>query len=94
MIRILRVLFALILTVPVFLGLTRIDVLLRWLYSESGYRALDPLFHLFGAVGIEGHESVIAGVLLALSFIVAFCIASIAMGLLKRSRSQEPQARR
>ncbi|MFM0660129.1 hypothetical protein [Paraburkholderia sediminicola] len=94
MIRMLRVLFALVLTVPVFLGLTRIDMLLRWLYSESGYQVLDPLFRLFGAVGVEGHESVIAGVLVALSFIVALCIASIVMALLQRSRSQEPQARR
>jgi len=91
---ILRVLLALVLTVPVFIGLTRIDVLLRWLYSESGYRVLDPVFRLFGTVGVEGHESVIAGVLMIFSFIAALCVASIAVALLKRSKSQEPQARR
>src|SRR5690242_19186275 len=38
------------------LGITRISPLLDWLYSENGYRLLAPLFRLFGAVGVEGHE--------------------------------------
>ncbi|RKE24366.1 hypothetical protein B0G76_8251 [Paraburkholderia sp. BL23I1N1] len=90
---VLRVLLAVVLTVPVFLGLTRIDSLLGWLYSESGYRTLGPLFHLFGAVGVEGHESVIAGVLLVISFILALCIASLVFTLLKRRKAREVQTR-
>lgn len=47
------------LALPVFLLITKIDAIPAWLYSANGYAALDPLFNLFGAVGVEGHEDVI-----------------------------------
>ncbi|WP_258168502.1 hypothetical protein [Paraburkholderia sp. BL21I4N1] len=81
-----RCLLAIVLTVPVFLGVTQINVLLAWLYSESGYQALAPLFHLFGSVGVEGHESVITGLLLALSLVVSAFIVWLGSALLKRRR--------
>ncbi|WP_176059236.1 hypothetical protein [Paraburkholderia sp. BCC1876] len=81
-----RCLSAIALTVPVFLGITQINALLAWLYSESGYQALAPLFHLFGTVGVEGHESVIAGLLLALSFALSALIVWLGSALLKRRR--------
>ena len=89
----LRLVLALVLTLPVFLGITLIEPLLRWLYSEDGYRVLAPLFNLFGAVGVEGHEGVIAGVLLVVSFFVALCIAWIAAALLTRWKSQRLRLR-
>ena len=72
--RSLSVLLAVVLTLPVFLVLTRIDAVSGWLYSERGYAVLDPLFRMFGAVGVEGHEDVVAGVLLVASFVVAAAI--------------------
>nr|WKF60905.1 hypothetical protein HUO10_005427 [Paraburkholderia busanensis] len=81
-----NVLLAFVLTVPIFLGVTQIDALLSWLYSESGYRMLSPLFSLFGAVGVEGHVSVIAGLLLAVSFIASVGIVSFAFNLIGRRR--------
>jgi hypothetical protein len=39
---------------------------------------------LFGAVGVEGHESVVAGILLALTFIVAAVLVWGAAALLER----------
>ncbi|WP_118181410.1 hypothetical protein [Paraburkholderia phosphatilytica] len=83
---ILRLLLAIVLTVPVFLVLTKIDAIPGWLYSDNGYAALHPLFVLFGAVGVEGHESVVAGVLLVASFIIATGIVWGASGLISRSR--------
>ncbi|WCM22438.1 hypothetical protein NDK50_30990 [Paraburkholderia bryophila] len=82
----LRCLSSIALTVPVFLGVTQINALLAWLYSESGYQALAPLFHLFGTVGVEGHESVITGLLLTLSFVLSALIVWLGAALLSRRR--------
>ena len=84
---ILRFVIALVLTGPVFIGLSRIDPLARWVGSEAAWSALAPLFRLFGAVGTEGEETVLLGVLLVLSFIVAAVLVWIAGALLARVRS-------
>jgi uncharacterized membrane protein (DUF485 family) len=81
---ILRLFLAALLTMPVFLVLIRIESLPAFLYSDTGYTLLHPLFVLFGAVGVEGHESVVAGILLALSFIVAAVLVWRAAALLER----------
>ncbi|ASL45793.1 hypothetical protein bAD24_III00255 [Burkholderia sp. AD24] len=81
-----RGLSSIALTVPVFLGVTQINALLAWLYSESGYQALAPLFHLFGTVGVEGHEGVITGLLLTLSFVLSALIVWLGGALLSRRR--------
>lgn len=73
--RLLSGLVAVALTIPVFLGLTKIDAIPGWLYSERGYVVLSPLFRMFGAVGVEGHEDVVVGVLLVASFAIALAIA-------------------
>lgn len=66
---------AVALTIPVFLGLTKIDAIPSWLYRERGYAVLAPLFRMFGAVGVEGHEDVVVGVLMVTSFVIALAIA-------------------
>lgn len=65
------------LTAPVFLVLTRIDPLVAWMYGDTGWELLTPLFRLYGAVGIEGEDEVIAGVLLIASFALATCLVSL-----------------
>lgn len=72
--QLLRFVLALVLTGPVFFGLSRIDPLARWVGSDAAWSALAPLFRLFGAAGTEGEETVLLGVLLVLSFIVAAII--------------------
>jgi len=73
--RLLSVVVAVALTIPMFLGLTKIDAIPGWLYSELGYAVLSPLFRIFGAVGVEGHEDVVVGVLLVASFAISLAIA-------------------
>ncbi len=82
-----RFMLALVLTVPVFFGLSRIDPIARWVGSDAAWSALAPLFRLFGAVGTEGEENVLLGVLLAVSFIVAAVLVWIAGALLARARA-------
>lgn len=84
---ILRFVVALVLTVPVFFGLSRIDPLARWAGSEAAWFALAPLFRLFGVAGTEGEETVLLGVLLVVSFIVAAVIVWRAGTALARARS-------
>jgi hypothetical protein len=71
---VLRFVTALVLTGPVFVGLSRIDPLARWVGSERAWSALTALFHLLGAAGTEGEENVLLGVLLLVSFVIAAVI--------------------
>lgn len=77
---------AIVLTVPVFLIMTQIDAVPGWLYSERGYAVLSPLFHVFGAVGVEGHEDVVVGVLLVASFVIAIAIVCASPSLWRAAR--------
>ncbi|WP_454875359.1 hypothetical protein [Paraburkholderia xenovorans] len=86
---ILRVGLTVLLTPLVFIGLSRIDPLARWVGSDAAWTALTPLFHLFGVVGTEGEENVLLAVLLAVSFVVAAIIVWIASMLIRRLRAQQ-----
>ncbi|WP_176156992.1 hypothetical protein [Burkholderia multivorans] len=81
----------LLLTIPAFFVLTRIDPLMDWLYSGSGWDTLAPLFRISNAVGSEGHENVIVNVLLLASFLLAGLIGVVAVRLIFR-RSRNPPA--
>jgi len=85
----LRVGLAVLLTPLVFIGLSRIDPLARWVGSDAVWTALTPLFRLFGAVGMEGEESVVLSVLLAVSFITAALLVCIASAFIRRQRERQ-----
>jgi hypothetical protein len=70
----LQFMLAIGLTAPMFLILTSIDPLLDWIYGDTGWDILTPLFHAYGAVGVEGEDEVIAGLLLVGSFALAICL--------------------
>ncbi|MFM0265616.1 hypothetical protein [Paraburkholderia sediminicola] len=85
----LRVGLAVLLTPLVFIGLSRIDPLARWVGSDAAWAALAPLFRLFGAVGTEGEENILLVVLLVLSFVVSAIIVWIASTLIRHLRAQQ-----
>ncbi|TGP40292.1 hypothetical protein EN871_29145 [bacterium M00.F.Ca.ET.228.01.1.1] len=85
----LRVGLAVLLTPLVFIGLSRIDPLARWVGSDAVWTALTPLFRMFGAVGTEGEESVVLCVLLAVSFITSALLVWIASVLIQRQRQRQ-----
>lgn len=85
----LRVGLAVLLTPLVFIGLSRIDPLARWIGSDAVWTALTPLFRLFGAVGTEGEENVLLAVLLVASFVVSAIIVWIVSALLRRHKAQQ-----
>ncbi|WP_050455296.1 hypothetical protein [Candidatus Burkholderia verschuerenii] len=84
---ILRLSLAALLTIPVFLVLTRLYFIAGFLYSDAGFALLHPLFRLFGVFGVEGEESVVAGVMLVLSFIAAAALVWLSVGLLARVKA-------
>jgi hypothetical protein len=73
---VLQFVLAIALTLPVFLVVTSFDALVAWMYGETGWKLLIPLFRLYGAVGVEGEDEVIAGVLLIASFALALCLVT------------------
>jgi hypothetical protein len=75
---VLQFVLAIALTVPVFLGLTSFDALIAWMYGDVGWKLLIPLFRLYGAVGVEGEDEVIAGVLLIASFALSLGVVGLA----------------
>ncbi|HEX7685185.1 MAG TPA: hypothetical protein VF446_16890 [Trinickia sp.] len=83
----LRFVIALVLTGPVFFGLSRVDPLARWAGSEAAWSTLAPLFRLFGAVGTEGEETILLGVLFVVSFIIAAAIVWGSSAVLTRMRT-------
>ncbi|MCX4156162.1 MULTISPECIES: hypothetical protein [Paraburkholderia] len=89
--RALQKLAAAVLTLPVFIGLTRIDALVAWIQGDTAWKALTPLFRLFGVIGSEGEEDVIIGVLLVISFLIALCVVLIIMASVKRWKARELQ---
>ncbi|WP_027211424.1 hypothetical protein [Burkholderia sp. WSM2232] len=85
----LRVGLAALLTPLVFIGLSRIDPLARWVGSDAVWTALTPLFRTFGAVGTEGEESIVLCVLLVVSFITAAFLVCIASVVIQRQRQRQ-----
>ncbi|WP_421380311.1 hypothetical protein ACOCG7_23750 [Paraburkholderia sp. DD10] len=80
---------AALLTVPMYVGLTRIDALVAWIQTDMAWKALLPIFRLFGVIGAEGEENVIVALLLLFSFVLAFCIVCIAAHMLKRRKPRK-----
>ncbi|CAE6768204.1 hypothetical protein R69619_03716 [Paraburkholderia nemoris] len=80
-----------LLTPLVFIGLSRIDPLARWVGSNAVWTALTPVFHLFGVSGSEGEENVLLGALLVMSFVVATIIVWLASVLIRRQRGQQAE---
>ncbi|REG49500.1 hypothetical protein B0G80_5870 [Paraburkholderia sp. BL6669N2] len=80
---------AVLLTPLVFIGLSRIDPLARWVGSDAVWIALTPLFRIFGAVGTEGEESIVLSVLLTVSFIIAALLVWIAAVFIQRQRQRQ-----
>ncbi|CAB3640881.1 hypothetical protein [Trinickia soli] len=70
---VLQFVLAIGLTAPVFLVLTSFDTVGRVDNGETRWKLLIPPFRLYGAVGIEGEDEVIAGVPLIASFTSAVC---------------------
>ncbi|WP_233832568.1 hypothetical protein [Paraburkholderia sp. ZP32-5] len=66
---------ALVMTLPVSIGIARIPGSLEWTASEQGHKFFDPLYKAFDAYGCESGSDVVFGTLLLFSFFISLVLA-------------------
>ena len=79
---------ALVLTVPVSIGIARTPWLIGWFSTGSGWDTLGPLLRAVGSIGPEEDENVFLAVLLGVSFIVSMGISALLVAGASRLRNR------
>jgi len=77
---------ALLLTLPVTYGISRIPGLAEWFASGAGYAAFRPLFDALGSIGGEQNTDIIVAVLLIASFALSLVLANAFIAVHERRR--------
>lgn len=85
-----RLIAALILTVPAYLGLAN-SPLNDWFLRGNGWRAFEPWFHFLQSVGFRGEGNMLIGTMLAVSFVLACVVVWLVARLVHQPK---PRARR
>lgn len=85
---IVRILLALVLTVPIYAGITAIPALAHWFNTGSGWDTVAPLFRALGSEGGEQNDDYLFGSLLLVSLIVAIVASSILVSWFWRLRNR------
>ncbi|MFT4069019.1 hypothetical protein [Paraburkholderia sp.] len=80
------ILLALVMTVPVTVGIARLPGVYEWLDSGAGYDFLKPLFIALGSNGCESHSDIVVGILYLVGFIVSLVFAVAAWTVVSRLR--------
>ncbi|NRE31113.1 hypothetical protein E5U26_10565 [Burkholderia pseudomallei] len=86
----LHVLAALILMIPIYLGLAS-SPLDGWFQSGAGWRAFEPLFDALHALGIHGEGDILIGTMLVISFGIALVLVWIVTRLFQKSKLRTQQ---
>ncbi|AYQ86915.1 MULTISPECIES: hypothetical protein [Burkholderia] len=66
-----RVAFALLLTLPIYIGVSANPWLSHWFNDGNGWDVASPIFHVLGSDGGEEDEDYLCGTLLLVSFALA-----------------------
>ncbi|RQR27224.1 hypothetical protein DIE23_27460 [Burkholderia sp. Bp9143] len=69
----LRLLAAIVLTIPVYLGLANSPPD-DWFQSGAGWRAFEPLFNVFERLGGHGQGDILISTMLGVSFVIALAL--------------------
>lgn len=78
---------ALVLMLPVYIGVANIRPLEAWFMSGAGWAAFEPWFRLCNAIGIRGDGRILTNTMLFLSFMVSLFAVCIAARLSQKFRS-------
>lgn len=81
-----RTAVALLLTLPIFLGITRMPWFWAWFNDGSGWDTLAPILKMLGAIGAEDDENVLFGLVLAVSFMISLIISTTCAAAIDRLR--------
>ncbi|KVD74819.1 hypothetical protein WS62_04295 [Burkholderia sp. ABCPW 14] len=80
-----RILLALVLTWPIFIGVTSLPALSHWFGNGGeGWDTLSLVFRALGSAGGEQNEDIFVGILLLVSFAGALILSFILFGLIGR----------
>lgn len=77
---------ALVLTFPLYLGITAISWLAAWFAHGSGWDVFSPVFRILGSVGGEQDESMLLAMLLLASFLISLAATAFAARIIERWR--------
>lgn len=78
-----RLVAALVLTLPVYIGLGHLGPLDRWFESGAAWDAFDPLFRLGEIVGVTDQASIVIHTMFVVSFIIACIVIGFASALVR-----------
>ncbi|GAB2905915.1 hypothetical protein GCM10027093_49930 [Paraburkholderia jirisanensis] len=81
-----RAVLAPLLTLPIFLGITRMPWFWAWFNDGSGWDMLAPILKMLGAIGAEDDENVLFGLVLAVSFMISLIISTTCAAAINRLR--------
>ncbi|NML32012.1 hypothetical protein [Paraburkholderia antibiotica] len=77
---------ALLMTIPVGVGIAHIPWVYQWFGSGAGYEFYSPLFDALGADGTEENSEIIVGSLYLLGFVVSLVFVVIGWAIVGRLR--------
>ncbi|MBJ9664746.1 MULTISPECIES: hypothetical protein [Burkholderia] len=84
-----RLVLTLLLTLPIYVGVTALPWLSHWFDNGNGWDIAAPIFRALGSYGGEADEDYLYGSLLLISFFLALIISVLIVGwadrLLRRS---------
>ncbi|MFT4069020.1 hypothetical protein [Paraburkholderia sp.] len=70
------IVIALVMTLPVGVGIMRVPIVAKWFASDAAYEFLFiPLFKALGSHGSESSSDIIVGTVLIVSFVVSLALA-------------------
>ena len=84
--RIIVLLLAAVLTLPVYLGLANTPAINDWFLYGQGWAAFQPLFDLCNKIGIYGNASILVATMFVISFLIALAGISLCRGTIRRMR--------
>lgn len=82
------VLIAVLLTLPIYLGIAHIPPLEAWFLSGRGWAVFEPIFRLCNAIGIHGNGLILIGCMLLISFGTALLAVTAAHVLIGQFRNK------
>ncbi|MBN3849237.1 hypothetical protein G3N58_20765 [Paraburkholderia sp. Ac-20342] len=77
---------ALVMTLPVGVGIAYIPGVAEWFASGSGYEFFTPLFKALDSHGSETNSDIIFGTLYTVSFILSLMLVAILLAIVNRWR--------
>ena len=77
---------ALVLTLPVYIGIGKNEWVNDWFINGAGWDMFTPLFRLCNSVGITGDGGILITAMLTISFLISFVLVLVASAVVRRAK--------